>query len=348
MRYLKSGVLVFALMAPWGAGSALAASFDCAKAATSFEKAICSDDKLSQADSDMAAAYKAAMAGLSEAAAGVTKEGQKSWLLYAQRSCTPKGEPTPKPYSSDAKGCLQQTYEQRITALKTVTRVNGLMVYAEQYYSVYPDTQSDSDFNHPASHDVSIAQIDGVNEEAAKINALLDQIYTKDVSGLQPKTQRNSSGDDDDVTISDSSHSITISAVTPGLMSFADDSWMYPHGAAHGSAFAGNLHYLRPAGRWLEAADIFRGEGWQKAIAGLAARDLKKQLEDAYMGEDGALPDLVKDPSRWSFTPDKLTIVFQQYEVGPYSAGQPTVEIPWKSLTKWLTPEAPALLQLNG
>src|SRR5687768_13630260 len=51
----------------------LAASFDCTKASTPFENAICENEDLSEADKRLARTYATASGGLSELALGVLR-----------------------------------------------------------------------------------------------------------------------------------------------------------------------------------------------------------------------------------------------------------------------------------
>jgi len=81
--------------------SAQAASFDCAKASSFVEKAICSDKRLSSMDDQLARLYKAARAAATNASALETE--QKSWLSSRDR-CTNTA-------------CLKKTYADRIAAL---------------------------------------------------------------------------------------------------------------------------------------------------------------------------------------------------------------------------------------
>jgi hypothetical protein len=45
------------------------------------------------------------------------------------------------------------------------------------------------------------------------------------------------------------------------------------------------------------------------------------------MISDGTAPD-ADNFGTFTFTPNTITIYFQQYQVGPYSIGMPTVTIP--------------------
>jgi uncharacterized protein len=80
--------------------SARAASFDCAKASSFVEKAICSDKELSGMDDQLARLYKAARGAASNAA---LEAEQKAWL--SSRDQCP-----------DA-ACLKKAYADRIAAL---------------------------------------------------------------------------------------------------------------------------------------------------------------------------------------------------------------------------------------
>ena len=92
------GTLALLALAP----ASHAASFDCAKAATKVEKAICADPGLSRADSDMAAAYRAALA-VTPTPASLRAE-QREWV---------------KEMSLEASD-LKAVYETRIATLKDV------------------------------------------------------------------------------------------------------------------------------------------------------------------------------------------------------------------------------------
>lgn len=88
--------------------SALAASFDCAKARSRQEKLICSTPELSKADDAMAAKYveaRSAAAKLSAEEASQLKENQSAWILNGIQGCTPDVP------------CLSKSYQERIAFL---------------------------------------------------------------------------------------------------------------------------------------------------------------------------------------------------------------------------------------
>ncbi len=82
------------------------ASFDCSKAATLVEKAICNDSKLSDLDDLLMQSYKKALANSTDP--DVIKSQQKEWLKNVRNKCQ----------DSD---CIKRVYEERISSLNSKT-----------------------------------------------------------------------------------------------------------------------------------------------------------------------------------------------------------------------------------
>ena len=90
-------------------GQAGAASFDCAKAGTALEKAICANPKLSALDDELAGAYRAALSRLGEPGAAILRTGQRRWLKeLGQRRGQSNGK------------FVDRDYEERIAELKDI------------------------------------------------------------------------------------------------------------------------------------------------------------------------------------------------------------------------------------
>jgi uncharacterized protein YecT (DUF1311 family) len=87
-----------------------AASFDCGKAGTAVEMAICSDVALARLDRDGAGAYGTALKFASDdAAREAVRQAQRAWLSTRDRSC-----------GGDV-ACLTRLYEERLAELKAAT-----------------------------------------------------------------------------------------------------------------------------------------------------------------------------------------------------------------------------------
>jgi len=82
------------------------ASFDCAKAKTPLEKAICSNEKISKLDEEMSAKYQAALKNFP--VKGFIRAQQREWLATELRSIDCK---------KDCSKILDETYQKRIGIL---------------------------------------------------------------------------------------------------------------------------------------------------------------------------------------------------------------------------------------
>ena len=97
---LSTALFCLCLAAP-----AQAATFNCDKASTFAEKAICSDSRLTVMDDELGRLYKDALAASPDSAA--LKAEQKAWLASRDR-CKDLN-------------CITQAYEDRIAALKSAS-----------------------------------------------------------------------------------------------------------------------------------------------------------------------------------------------------------------------------------
>lgn len=82
------------------------ASFDCAKAATKIEKAICADSRLGELDEELAHLYKGLLKSLDAKGKEVLRREQRYWLKDRNRR-----------FASANVDSLLSSYEQRISAL---------------------------------------------------------------------------------------------------------------------------------------------------------------------------------------------------------------------------------------
>lgn len=91
----------------------LAASFDCKRAVTSIEKAICNDNELSALDEKLADTYKNLKSRFPEFVQSNLKLTQKEWLKTRDRLC-----------SAAKMGCLKYQYTYRIERLNSYLNFN--------------------------------------------------------------------------------------------------------------------------------------------------------------------------------------------------------------------------------
>lgn len=313
-----------------------AASFDCAKAGTAFEHAICDNPELSAADEQLARTYATASGGLSETASGALRTGQREWLDYAQRVCTTDAEPmTSGRYEAEGVSCLVDLFNSRSLVLETSRMMQGLRFYPVSEYEAMPDPENEGD---PAwgvaEHELSLVQLDGDQDFAASFNDLVR------AEGRAMQGGEETVASDAD---SDSTNSITVKEVarTRRITLEATTYW-YGHGAAHGNYTISYLHFLTGKGRFLQAGDLFTGKKWEQALLDLTVAALEREHGEALMMEGTEyIEDSVVDPSRWDLSnPYGLVVQFQPYEVSAYAYGAPTATVSWDDLVPYLTDES--------
>jgi uncharacterized protein len=320
------------------AAPASAASFDCAKAASPFEKAICSSPEVSAQDDILAKAYQTALGGLAADAANEIKSAQRAWLTYAEHSCSDDAQPIAGEYTDDQKACLATTYRDRIGDLEASRMQGGYRFYPIDRYLVEKDTQAlPEDFNKVADRQFEIVKIDGTDDVSTAFNAAVDKIIAETPDLFEPGTTTIAGSDG----TSDSDVKTTVSAVTSQRITLQTNEYWYGHGAAHGNYFITNRHFLLTEKRLLEASDIFEGDGWQDTLGQLALDGIKAKLgEDYFANSDDDVKAIAIDPLRWDFSDEGLVIQFNIYEVTAYAMGAPTLTIPWGDLSAITTDRA--------
>jgi uncharacterized protein YecT (DUF1311 family) len=315
-----------------------AAGFDCSKAQSSFEKAICSSPELSQEDDILAQAYQTALGGLSVDAADEVKSAQRAWLTYAQHSCSDDAQPITGAYTDDQTDCLTGIYRDRVRDLEASRMQGGYRFYPLDRYLVEKDTDAlPEDFVKVADRQFQIVKIDSAGEVATAFNAAIDTLIKGTPNIFEPGTMTIGGTDgtsDDDI-------STKVSDVTSERISLQTNEYWYGHGAAHGNYFITNRHFLVHEKRLLEASDIFEGDDWQERLGQQALDAIKAKLgEDFYASSDEDVKAIAVDPLRWDFSEEGLIVQFNIYEVTAYAMGAPTVIIPWDELSAITTDRA--------
>ena len=315
-----------------------AASFDCSKAQTPFEKAICSDPDASLQDDILAQAYATALGGLSADAASEVKAAQRAWLGYAERSCSDDAEPIPTDYTDEQKQCLAGVFRFRTRDLEASRMIGGFRFYPIDRYLVEPDTEAmPEDFVKVADKQYQIVKIDRADEVAVAFNAMIDTLIAGQGAFFDPGTTTIAT---DDPT-SDYDITTKVTDVTSQRISLQTNEYWSGHGAAHGNYFITNRHFLVKEKRLLEASDIFEGDKWEERLGKLALDAIKAKLgEDYFANSDEDVMKIVVDPLRWDFSEAGLIVQFNIYEVTAYAFGTPTVTIGWDKFERNLADDA--------
>jgi uncharacterized protein YecT (DUF1311 family) len=316
---------------------AQAASFDCAKAQTSFEKAICDHPDLSDADEVLAQAYATALGGLSADAAAEVKAGQHSWLDYAARICSDDAQPIAGVYTDDEAQCLGGEFANRIRGLEASRMLGGYRFYPVEKFLVEPDTDTDSnEYSKVATKHVLTVKIDRDNDTASAFNAMSEKVLRASDAQLGEDSHLFKAGSDELATgntTADIDVTTTVAAVSTHLITLVTDNYWFGHGAAHGNYGSRYDHFLIDEKRPLKASDVFAAKGWEQTFGQMVVEKAKAELADEYQGgTDDNVAALAADPARWSFSDEGLTVLFNPYEVSSYARGQVEVTVPWDEL----------------
>jgi uncharacterized protein len=330
-------------------GAADAASFDCAKAHTPQEKAICASPELSKADDRMAAAYKAALAAAPPEFQNRIRDAQRAWIRRITLNCLP-GNPY-RPLDE----CLHQAYDTRTHTLdNTIVTAGGVKFTWTTISFTVPDSPEDAENDKQrgaspvATFDASWPQALSTSPEWQAWNTAVEDDARDLASQGKAGSDRRwrpewADGLDTDLET-------TLGLVTPRLVTATLSNEWYGHGAAHPNTNSLQLNWMLKERRALQAEDVFRaGSGWQQILYDRTDKYLHSVLDqDAggdYQSQSGprmiaeTLHKIVEDPQSWTIDAKGITIVFQQYAVACRACTPDPFTLTWDSLKPILNPE---------
>ena len=253
-------------------GVAHAASFDCAKAKTPQEKAICGSKELSAADDKLAAAYKRLLASVPVDVAAEERAEQRGWLRKLAESCKDtEAEPT-----HSLAECMLDLYPARTKELEQrVLTIGGVTFYWRSITLKErdgPDDVAPEMRQHEANPGFGTLsaewpqQTSGSTQEWKAWNEAIEAAtlgMTSEGSGgdstHSAKKWAATAGIDAQVTAS-------IGLVTPELVTATIENLWDGHGA-HPNVASIQFNWLLRERRPLSAADVLRpGSDWEQFL----------------------------------------------------------------------------------
>ncbi|MDE3201991.1 MAG: DUF1311 domain-containing protein [Acidobacteriota bacterium] len=339
----KAGfIAVFFLAA--GSIGAHAASFNCQKANTKQEKAICASTALSAADDQMDAAYRKLLRSIPPQAATAIREEQRAWLRFRRLNCTQYEEQGEKKLSD----CLEGVYRERNDDLEHgLSTQAGIRFLSHALYLTVPDG------DEADAHIREVEEIPGYGTlEAEWLEALSDsaewKAWNAAIEGAAQEMARgtivgkggNSTkwaalpAEDDEI-------SVGLEKVGPDLVT-ATITGLYDGHGAHPNHGSIEFNWLIREKRELKPLDVFlAGSDWVEALRAACDRDLHKKLDQEGESYDQWIPNMdmqasirkiVGDSENWRIDEKGISIVWQPYAVACYACTPEPTLIPWSSL----------------
>lgn len=314
--------IVILLMSVW-TGAGIAASFDCSKALSSMEKAICGDTQLSQLDVELASVYKNARQKLSPTSSHILVTSQRSWLRFNSTYCfidINAGSVS----APEATRCLIHAYKDRIKDLANTGQILGpFKTFTAIDHHIRVTKAKDAVYVIQRT----FTQVDDVTPEGKNLNNYLS---FKEKADLPDERGTES-------------YAVTLKHISP--------DWLYKQifsetmtGAYPTSETECGLFSIKQ-GRPLKVSDFFEGNAWQHVFATMTKQHF---LELAKKEKDFDIA-MVSD-TQWNITKPSNPFTFCLNQKGIELVGflphvvraYDGVTIAWHSLNHALTPYAKA------
>ncbi len=328
-----------------------AASFDCTKATTAQEKAICATPALSAADDQMAAAYRAWLATAQPDWAAGIRQNQLVWLRTRDASC-PAGDA-----SNPVASCLNEIYKERINQLQQmVQHIAGITFVSQAVTLTARDTPDSAPPAGISEVTPGFGTLDAIWPQASSAtpqwtawnkaveNAAIQAVNTFTGDAKKPAQDWSSlvlPGIDDLVTV-------TIVGFNGKMISAAIVNDYDGHGA-HPTENSAQFYWMLGEQRALKPEDVFLpNSGWDTWMEKQLDNYLHKALDAQSSGNyqtwftagdaQKTLQELVTSPADWKLEPAGLSIFFEPYQVACYACTPDPMTISWTDLKPYLQP----------
>jgi uncharacterized protein len=335
VSFLRKALFASLLLALPGSASA-APSFDCTKAASVVEKAICADAKLSAADQKLAVTYQSALSRIPTDGQAQFRQSQRQWLSFVHTVCDMEALPKNLRFVTTSE-CIANAYDERqgqLDATVLMQKSSRKFHYLALFKARKSSDQGDKTGSHPGFVTLMISYPVLDNPQSTSdtlLNAKLSDMAKHELAMFAPN-------DDTDIYLD-----IEASGIFAAFTSIEIADSQYGHGAAHPLGGVSWFHWLARDGRELMAQDIFDDNTAWKNFVSEACFQAVKHFGKISSAE--GVKDTATKPSAWSFDKKGLSIQFNPYEVASYADGAPVVTIPWSKLKPYLAKDAPALLE---
>jgi len=316
------------------AGLALTApgafAFDCKRAASASEKAICADPAALAADADLSKAFEALRVASDPKARAQLVAAEVAWLARRDAQC------------SDQKGaalsaCLAAQSRTRLAFLTGAPEVGpGAPGRIAPAFLMQKGGKGRADIDVQ-----TLRFVDPTSAAARAFNAAVDRLS----SDLEEPDK-----DDPQADKFAYAWSMRLAYASPRLISAHADGYSYS-GGAHPNSYSANVNVDVGRGREATLDDLLDKPAAQKIFALCVGQVRDKKKENGAWDENSEAwgeKQLVKnvaeasaDLKSWSFGADAATIGYDPYAVGPYSDGPYECKIAYAVLRPLARPDFP-------
>ena len=279
-------------------------AFDCAKATTPSEKAICASPELKKTDDAMGNAYSKLRKSLDADGSTQLRNSQRHWLSYRQTYCEAEAQ------------CMLEETKSRREELSKLIAANPAML---PIFIYQPGTKK--------TYDVKIS-----GTKFAYPNTPSQILFNREFDAIISQSPLGEETDVQEVARYSHEISMQITRNTPRLISAVIAVYDYS-GGAHPNSWQNTINIDMRNGKLLKASDLFTDTSMEKIVA--SCRDMiLNSKSDQYDGaneanrraleEDfpGVIKETVFDLKSWNFDNKGATITFNAYSIGSYAEGQ--------------------------
>jgi uncharacterized protein len=290
-----------------------APAFDCTKARTEVELAICASPEAKAIDDRMAAAYVDLKGRLNDDAARALRDSQRQWLKYRDETCTWRAD-------AERTQCVIDETEKRWRVLSGLPKAG-------------PGTGS------ARLEPYLIARKGDAKKYAIDITAVVfaapatagERAFNEAVAALHADAPLNETIDFESPGELSYNLHVEVLYASSEFVSALGTGWRYD-GGAHGNSWTRSVTVDLKAGRLLSFADLFP-ETAREAFANICRDQLVAQRREKLEQSEGdarreleayetTISEHMADLSRWSFAADRVEVIFDPYAVGSYAEGE--------------------------
>ena len=305
-----------------------ALAFDCTKASTPVERAICASPQLKQLDGQLADAYAAVKSASSPAEQKMLARSQKRWIAEREYCSGDDG-------GIDA--CIAQKTKDRLSLLLGAPETGpGTGARMVPIFLVQDGTTKQWDI------DMSLVRFADAQTAGEKtFNRLVDDILKQ--AKLGPH------GEDSHDMVYALEDTLSLTYASPRLVSARHDFYIN-EGGAHGNYGTGNFNVDMTTGRQLTVGDIV-DEAGARTLTGTCKAEIDaeraRRVPDAedvpydQKTRDATIAETVRDLKSWSIGADQITVSFDPYAVGAYAEGSYTCSFRTPDVVALARPGAP-------